>query len=122
MIIGELLGVLFGVFGALQPNRLVDDLGQGVSVIGLGIPSFVIGTGLVTVLASVFHYFPSSEGFASIIQQSLAEHPADLLPRPHAEPRDRGGDHADDAGRDARGDRAELRPHGSRQGPLRGAS
>ena len=68
MIIGELLGVLFGVFGALKPNRFVDDLGQGVSIVGLGIPSFVIGTGLVTVLASVFHYFPSSEGFVSIIQ------------------------------------------------------
>jgi peptide/nickel transport system permease protein len=44
MIIGELIGVLFGV------------------------PSFIIGTGLVTFLASEFHYFPSSEGFASITQ------------------------------------------------------
>ena len=66
MIIGELIGVLFGVFGSLKPGRLVDSVGQGVSVVGLGIPSFVIGTGLVTFLASQFHYFPSSEGFVSI--------------------------------------------------------
>ncbi|MCU1489010.1 MAG: transporter permease [Acidimicrobiaceae bacterium] len=66
MILGLLIGVLFGVFGALRPGRLVDGVGQGVSVIGLGIPSFVIGTGLVTALASLFHYFPSSESFASL--------------------------------------------------------
>ncbi len=66
MIIGELIGVLFGVFGSLKPGRLVDSVGQGASVVGLGIPSFVIGTGLVTFLASQFHYFPSSEGFVSI--------------------------------------------------------
>lgn len=68
MIIGELLGVLFGVFGALRPNGFVDDVGRGVSVVGLGIPSFVIGTGLVVFLSSVFHYFPSSEGFVTITQ------------------------------------------------------
>ena len=43
-------------------------MGRGVSVVGLGVPSFIIGTGLVTFLASEFHYFPSSEGFASITQ------------------------------------------------------
>ena len=68
MIIGELIGVLFGVFGSLRPGRVVDDVGQGVAVVGLGVPSFVIGTGLVTFLASVFHYFPSSEGWVSFTQ------------------------------------------------------
>jgi len=66
MLLGLLIGVLFGVFGALRPGRAVDVTGQGVSVIGLGIPSFVIGTGIVTLLASVFQYFPSSETFASL--------------------------------------------------------
>ena len=54
MLLGLLIGVLFGVFGALRPGRVVDVSGQGVSVIGLGVPSFVIGTGIVTLLASVF--------------------------------------------------------------------
>jgi peptide/nickel transport system permease protein len=66
MALGLLIGVLFGVFGALRPGRVVDIGGQGISVIGLGIPSFVIGTGIVTLLAAVFHYFPSSELFASL--------------------------------------------------------
>ncbi len=68
IIIGELIGVLFGVFGSLRPGRAVDSVGQGVAVVGLGVPSFVIGTGLVTFLASVFHYFPSSEGWVSFTQ------------------------------------------------------
>jgi peptide/nickel transport system permease protein len=68
MIIGELIGVLFGVFGSLRPGGLVDSIGQAVAVVGLGVPSFVIGTGLVTFMASVFRYFPSSEGFVSIFQ------------------------------------------------------
>ncbi len=66
MIIGEVIGVGFGVLGALHPAKLVDNLGQGVSVFGLSVPTFIIGTGMVTLLASVFHYFPSSEGFVSI--------------------------------------------------------
>jgi peptide/nickel transport system permease protein len=68
LLIGELIGVLFGVYGALRPRHVVDDIGQGVAVIGLGVPSFVIGTALVTVMASVFQYFPSSEGFAGLFQ------------------------------------------------------
>ncbi|HTW09508.1 MAG TPA: ABC transporter permease, partial [Acidimicrobiales bacterium] len=65
LIIGELIGVLFGVYGALRPRHFVDNVGQGVAVVGLGVPSFIIGTALVTFMASVFQYFPSSESFAS---------------------------------------------------------
>jgi peptide/nickel transport system permease protein len=68
LLIGEIIGVGFGVFGALRPRHAVDNIGQGVAVIGLGVPSFVIGTALVTVMASAFQYFPSSEGFANLFQ------------------------------------------------------
>lgn len=63
MIIGLIIGVGFGMIGALHPGRWQDDLGQGVSVFGLAVPSFIIGTVMVTFLASTFHYFPSSKGF-----------------------------------------------------------
>lgn len=66
MIIGELIGVVFGVLGALRPAKLMDNVGQGITVFGLAVPTFIIGTGMVTLLASVFHYFPSSQGFVSI--------------------------------------------------------
>ena len=66
LALGVLIGVGLGLIGALRPGKLGDDLGQGVAVIGLGVPSFVIGTGLVTFLSSQFQYFPSSEGYASL--------------------------------------------------------
>ncbi|HUZ21422.1 MAG TPA: ABC transporter permease [Acidimicrobiales bacterium] len=66
MLLGLLIGVGFGVLGALRPGRIADDIGQGVAVFGLGVPSFIIGTGLVTFLASTFHYFPSSQAFAGL--------------------------------------------------------
>ena len=65
-MLGLLIGVGFGMIGALRPGKVGDDVGQGVAVVGLGVPSFVIGTALVTFLSSHFHYFPSSQGYASL--------------------------------------------------------
>ena len=117
MIIGELIGVLFGVFGSLRPGRVVDDVGQGVAVVGLGVPSFVIGTGLVTFLASVFHYFPSSEGWVSFTQDPWLNLQQIFFPALTLGIGIGAAHHAHDPRRDARGDRAELRPHGAREGP-----
>lgn len=69
LIIGELIGVLFGVLGALRPGGIVDTLGQSVSVLGLGVPSFIVATAMVTFMASAFHYFPASEGWASLFSR-----------------------------------------------------
>ncbi len=66
LALGLAIGVGFGLIGALRPGKLGDDIGQGVAVIGLGVPSFIIGTGLVTYMASEFQYFPSSEAYASL--------------------------------------------------------
>jgi peptide/nickel transport system permease protein len=66
MLIGLVLGVGFGTLAAAAPGRLADRGARLVALFGLGVPSFVIGAGLVAFLASVFHYFPSSEGFASL--------------------------------------------------------
>jgi peptide/nickel transport system permease protein len=63
MLIGVVLGVGVGMFSALHPGRWQDDLGQFVSVVGLAIPSFILGTVLVTFMSFHFHYFPSSLTF-----------------------------------------------------------
>jgi peptide/nickel transport system permease protein len=68
LLLGLLLGISLGVVGALRVGTWPDDLGQGVAVVGLGIPGFVIGTGLVTFMSSQFHYFPSSRGYESLFQ------------------------------------------------------
>jgi peptide/nickel transport system permease protein len=66
MLIGLVIGVGAGAVAAAAPGRLADRGARLVALAGLGVPSFVIGSGLVAFLASVFHYFPSSEGFASL--------------------------------------------------------
>ena len=66
MIIGLIVGVGAGAVAAALPGRPADRAARMVALAGLGVPSFVIGAGLVAVLASVFHYFPSSEAFAGL--------------------------------------------------------
>lgn len=51
---------------ALRPGKWGDAAGQGVALVGLGVPSFVIGTTVVTIMSSGFNYFPSSETYASL--------------------------------------------------------
>ncbi len=64
--LGVLFGVGFGMLSALRPGKAGDAVGQGFAVVGLGVPTFVLGTGLVTVMASQFHYFPSSGAYAGL--------------------------------------------------------
>jgi peptide/nickel transport system permease protein len=66
MVIGIILGVGFGMWSALHPGRWQDDIGQGISVIGLAIPTFILGTVLVVFMSTKFHYFPSSLPFAGV--------------------------------------------------------
>jgi peptide/nickel transport system permease protein len=66
MLIGVLIGVGFGMWSGLHPGRWQDDLGQGVSVVGLAIPTFILGTVLVVFMSSKFHYFPSSLPFVGV--------------------------------------------------------
>jgi peptide/nickel transport system permease protein len=66
MVIGIAIGVCFGVWSALHPGRWQDDIGQGISVIGLAIPTFILGTVLVVFMSTKFHYFPSSKPFVGL--------------------------------------------------------
>ncbi len=66
MIIGLILGIGAGVLSAAAPGRAGDWAGQSFALLGLGIPNFVIGSALVAILADVFHYFPSSQGYAGL--------------------------------------------------------
>lgn len=65
-VIGLILGVGTGLLAAAAPGRVGDWIAQAFALGGLGLPSFVIGSGIVALLASVFRYFPSSLGYASL--------------------------------------------------------
>jgi peptide/nickel transport system permease protein len=65
-IIGTVVGVLLGVLAGSYPGKAPDGVTQGVALLGLAIPEFVLGTALVAILAEAFHYFPDTGTFISI--------------------------------------------------------
>ena len=68
LVIALLIGVPLGALGAMRPGGIAGRIGEAVSLVGLGVPVFIVGTATVTVLASVFHYFPSSLGYADLLK------------------------------------------------------
>jgi peptide/nickel transport system permease protein len=80
MLLGLIIGVGFGTWSGLHPGRWQDDIGQGVSVIGLAIPTFILGTVLVVFLSTKFHYFPSSLPFAGIFTNPWLNFQQIILP------------------------------------------
>lgn len=68
LVIALLIGVPLGALGAMRPGGIAGRIGEAVSLVGLGVPVFIAGTATVTVLASVFHYFPSSLGYADLLK------------------------------------------------------
>jgi peptide/nickel transport system permease protein len=69
--LGLLWGIGLGVLAASRPRGVRDGIGQVVAIVGLGVPTFVIGAGLIGVLAAAFGYFPNSEGYAPLLQDPL---------------------------------------------------
>lgn len=67
-IIGSLAGVALGVLAASRPRAARDSASQTVGLLGLALPSFVLGTALVTILSSSLHYFPNAAGYVTPLQ------------------------------------------------------
>ena len=63
--IGFVLGVALGMLSASKPDSARDALGQGVGLLALAIPSFVLASALVGYLAAKFGYFPNSLPYAA---------------------------------------------------------
>lgn len=66
LTLGILIGVPLGVFTANRQGTPLDVIGQAVGLAGLAVPNFVIGTFLVTLVASRLAYFPNAAGYASL--------------------------------------------------------
>jgi peptide/nickel transport system permease protein len=65
-VIGAVAGVLLGVLAGSRPGRAGDSVTQGVALLGLAIPEFVLGTAVVAILAQAFHYFPDTGTFVPL--------------------------------------------------------
>jgi ABC-type dipeptide/oligopeptide/nickel transport system permease component len=58
ILIALVIGLTAGVVGAVKPNSLADLTTLVVSLIGISLPSFVIGTVLLLVFALLLGWFP----------------------------------------------------------------
>lgn len=61
ILIALVIGVTAGVIGAVRPNSLADLCTLVVSLVGISLPSFVIGTVLLLVFALILGWFPIAE-------------------------------------------------------------
>jgi peptide/nickel transport system permease protein len=67
-LIGTPVGVLLGMLAGSRAGGLRDGASQGVALLGLAIPDYVLGTLLVGILATVFNYFPSPGDFVAFTE------------------------------------------------------
>ncbi|MGQ9732861.1 MAG: ABC transporter permease [Candidatus Zipacnadales bacterium] len=59
MLVAVLIGVPLGIIAALRPNTAWDTVAMAVSLLGLSIPEFLMGLGLVYTLAVVLRLLPT---------------------------------------------------------------
>lgn len=74
IIIALLLGLSAGVLGGLRPNTWLDAGTQGLAVIGISLPSFVIGSLLLAIFAVRLGWLPIGGwgGFSHLVLPALA--------------------------------------------------
>ena len=58
-ISGVIMGIAIGMFSAKKPGSARDFFGQLFGLLALAIPSFVLSTAIVTIMANKFGYFPN---------------------------------------------------------------
>jgi peptide/nickel transport system permease protein len=59
MVIGLLIAVPASVAGAIWPNRILGGLLSGFAAVGIAIPTFVIGIGLIILLGVELEWLPT---------------------------------------------------------------
>lgn len=77
-LIGAPAGILLGVVAASRPGALRDLGVQGVGLLGLAVPEFVLGSILVAGLASAFAYFPNAGAFVPL-GESVSDNLSQML-------------------------------------------
>ncbi len=80
LVIATALGMTLGIRAGLKPGSLADGLGMGVSMIGVSLPSFVIGALLILVFAIKLEWLPVA-GWGGVSHLVL---PAITLALPYA--------------------------------------
>ncbi|MGQ0628900.1 MAG: ABC transporter permease [Phycisphaerales bacterium] len=84
MVLAVFIGLTAGIIGAVRPGSLADHLALGVALIGVSLPSFVVGTVLLLIFCVSWKVLPlgwSSPSSAILPMLTLALPPAAYIAR-----------------------------------------
>ncbi len=66
VLIALLLGIPIGILSAVKHNSVIDLIGRVLALLGLAVPSFLLGTLLIFVLSVYFRILPNSGDFVAL--------------------------------------------------------
>ncbi|MDZ4753116.1 MAG: ABC transporter permease [Phycisphaerae bacterium] len=58
ILLALVIGITAGVIGGLRPNGLADLVAQFISLVGISVPSFVVGAAILMLFAAKLQWFP----------------------------------------------------------------
>lgn len=71
VLIALLIGVPVGVLSAVRQNSAFDVLGRMLSLLGLALPNFLVGTLIIYALSVYFKVLPTAGDYASLFERPL---------------------------------------------------
>jgi peptide/nickel transport system permease protein len=71
MVIALIVGMPIGVVSAVKRDSAMDIAGRILSLIGLALPNFWLGTLIILVLSVVFHTLPNSGDYTDLLQDPI---------------------------------------------------
>ena len=71
VVIALLVGVPIGILSAVRPNSVIDAVGRTLSLVGLALPNFLIGTLIIFVLSVYFKSLPNAGNYVGFVENPL---------------------------------------------------
>lgn len=71
LVIALLLGLPVGILSAIYPDTLLDLLSRTISMLGLSMPGFWLGTLIIFMASTVFHIMPNAGRFIALNEDPL---------------------------------------------------
>jgi peptide/nickel transport system permease protein len=71
VVIALIVGIPLGLLSAIRHNSIIDLLGRLFALVGLAMPSFLVGTLIIYVLSVYFRVLPNSGNYVSFTEDPL---------------------------------------------------
>lgn len=71
LVIAVVIGLPIGILSATRPDSPIDFIGRTISLLGLSLPNFWMGTLIILVLSTVFHVLPDAGLYISFFDDPV---------------------------------------------------